>query len=89
MNFTKIERVIAHALPKRLVRRWFRLLAEADPATWTVPSWQPGDGSWPDQQLQEMLRESKDPKHRPCGPRQSLSEAATKDRLLQSQSSGY
>ncbi len=89
MNFTKIERVIAHALPKPLVRRWFRLLAEADPATWTVPSWQPGDGSWPDQQLQEMLREPKDSKRWPCGPRRSLSEAEIEDRLLQSQSSGY
>ena len=68
VNIAMIERVIARALPKRLVRRWFCLLAEADPATWTVPSWQPGDGSWPDQQLREMLREPKDPKHRPCGP---------------------
>ena len=89
MNLMKIERAIARALPKRLVRRWSRLLTETDSAAWTVPSWRPGDGSWPDKQLQEMLCESKNPERWAGGPRQSLSEAEIKDRLLQSQSSGY
>ena len=65
MNLTKIERVIAGALPLRLVRRWGRLLAEVDPEVWTVPSWRPGDGSWPDQQLQQMIRKERTANRQP------------------------
>ena len=61
-DFTKIERV-ARALSLRLVRRWGRLLAEVDPEVWTVPSWCPGDGSWPDQQLQQMIRSERSTLH--------------------------